>query len=148
MKAMAEEAKAQEAYKASQKRVGQQVQALKFADTKLKAAQATAGTEQELEYQQETALDRTQGVLKAEESRIETALSSSQVCLERRFAQAKTGYAAWQEQQLKHSQEVTRLKADYEDKRRAFEANREDVIKVAADRAGARATSESDWNGT
>jgi len=160
-KALVQEAKAQEAYKASNKRVGQQVQALKFADTKLRAAQSSEGNEQELEYQQELALDRTQGILKAEESRLETALSSSQVRLDRRIAHAKTSrekaerilaqakvsYAAWQEAQQNHTEEVTKLKTDYDKKRRTFEAKREDVMKVASDKAGARATAESDWNG-
>lgn len=154
------EAKAQKFYQETNKEVSQQVQALNLAETRLKASQSTERVEQEQVSKEEIALDRTTGILKAEESRLDMALSNAKVRLEKRIANAqsarikavhmldnaKVGYATWKAHQKQHSDEVARAKVAYEHKRRAFEKTREDVMETASSKAGARATAESDFN--
>lgn len=154
------EAIAEKSYKESNKKVGQQVQALKLAQTKLRAAQSTEFTDQEQVSQGEIALDRTRGILKAEETRLDKALSSTRLRLDRRIEHAKAtrskaerllnkakdSFDSWKGEQTQHSQEVEQKKASYDDKRLAYETKRDEVLKLAADKAGTRATVESPWN--
>mmetsp|Transcript_34659 Transcript_34659/g.91457 ORF Transcript_34659/g.91457 Transcript_34659/m.91457 type:complete len:476 (+) Transcript_34659:108-1535(+) len=158
---MAEE-EAQHAYNEALNRAGQETQALGIAETKLQASQSTVAIEQEKVSQEKVALDRTKGVFEAEGSRLDRAFRSSQVRLgrriahakarrakaERMFDQAKQSYAAWKVNQTNHSDELTKAKANYYVKRLAYEKKREEVLKVASNRAGARASSERHFNDT
>merc|ERR1719215_120716 len=151
---------AQKIYEEAKNHVSEEVQALNVFETKLRASKSAQVSEEEAASEEEVSLDRTQGILKMELSRLDQALSRDEDRLdaklakaneakakaERKLANSKTSFADREKDQKELGDAAAKQTGEYEDRQNAFYHDRDEVLKAAAEKAGARATAESNWD--